>query len=181
MPKKGKKKSGTKRDRSRTPRRRGRSRSPKRLALEGRVLNRTIQGESTREAAKHEGVSKSAVHRILSRDEFRALQGEARSDVVQKLHKAVEGLDYHLGKKGLTAILETLKGTQILVPRAQTELALSQPAEYTEWGYADYAKRTNEELEFAVKFHHWPSEEEIAVKKDTGYWPQELLDKKDQQ
>ncbi len=145
------------------------------------MTHRAMLGESEREAAKNEGISKSAVHRILSRDEFRAYQAEARSAVVQRLHKAVKGLDHHLDKKDLTACLETLKGTQILVPRAQTELALSQPATYTEWGYAAYGERTNEELEFAVKFHHWPSEEEIAVKKDTGYWPQELLDKKDQQ
>ncbi len=108
-------------------------------------------------------------------------QAEARSAVVQRLHKALKGLDHHLDKKDLTAATETLKGTQVFVSRAQTDITLTQPAQYTEWGYAAYADKSNEEMEFAVKFHHWPNEHELEVKKDTGYWPQELLDKKDQQ
>ena len=158
-----------------------RGRSLKRLAIEARVAQRRVVGESEREIARNEGLSPSAVHRILSREEFRTIQAEGRSAAVRLVHKAVQVVDHHLDKKDLTAGLETLKGTQVLVSRAQTDVALSQPAEYTEWGYAAYANRSNEELEFAVKFHHWPSEQEIAVKKDTGYWPQELLDKKDQQ
>ncbi len=170
--------------RKKTKRKRSRARpgrSVKRMAQEARVAQRRMVGESEREIAKNESMSPSAVHRILSREEFRSIQAEGRSDVVRLVHKAAQVVEHHLDKKDLTAATETLKGTQVFVHRAQTEIALSQPAQYTEWGYAAYGERSNEELEFAVRFHHWPSEEEVAVKKDTGYWPQELLDKKDQQ
>jgi hypothetical protein len=140
-----------------------------------------MTGETMRENAEHEGISKSQVHRILSREEFRSIQAEGRSDVVRLVHKAARVVDHHLDKNDLTAATETLKGTQVFVHRAQTEISLSQPAQYTEFGYAAYASKGNEELEFAVRFRRWPSEAEVKVKKDTGYWPQELLDKKDQQ
>jgi transposase len=155
--------------------------SLKNLARNARVAQRIVTGESQREAAKNEGISRSVVQRILSREEFRAIQAEGRSDVVRLVHKAAQGLEHHLKKKDLTACLETLKGTQILMPRTQTEISLSQPAEYTEFGYAAYAKKGNEELEFAVRFRRWPSEAEVEVKKDTGYWPQELTDGEKQQ
>ena len=173
MPKKRRKKLGHKRTR-RKP-----GRSVKRMALEVRVAQRTMMGESQREAAKNEGISKSSVHRILSRDEFRAIQAEGRSAAVQMVHKAIRVVDHHLDKNDLTAGLETLKGTQVLVHRSQTEIAMSQPVTFGEFGYGAYSDRSREELEHVARFGRWPSEEEVHVKKDTGYWPQELLDKKD--
>ena len=145
------------------------------------MAQRTMLGESEREAAKNEGISKSSVHRILSREEFRSIQAEGRSSAVLLVHKAVRVVEHHLDKNDLTAGLETLKGTQVLVPRSQSEIALAQPATFTEWGYGAYSDKSREELEYVARFGRWPTEEEVHVKKETGYWPQELLDKKDQQ
>ena len=142
------------------------------------MAQRTMLGESEREAAKNEGISKSSVHRILSRDEFRSIQAEGRSDVLRLVHKAAQVLDHHLDKNDLTAATETLKGTQVFVHRSQSEIAMSQPATFGEFGYGAYSDKSSEELEHVARFGRWPSEEEVHVKKDTGYWPQELPDKK---
>ena len=175
------KKRTSKSKRKRSTRKRGPGKSVKRMALIARVTNRRVSGESEREIAKNEGVHPSTVHRILSREEFRSMQAEGRSDMVRHVHRAAKVVLHHLKKKDLTAALETLKGTQVLISRAQTEISLSQPAEYTEFGYAAYAKKGNEEMEFAVRFRRWPTEAEVEVKKDTGYWPQELADGEKQQ
>ncbi len=151
------------------------------MARAARVAQRIVTGESQREAAQNEGISRGAVQRILSRDEFRAIQAEGRSAAVQLVHKAIRVVDHHLDKNDLTAGLETLKGTQVLVHRSQTEIAMSQPATFGEFGYGAYSDRSREELEHVARFGRWPTEGEVNVKKDTGYWPQELLDKKDQQ
>ena len=58
---------------------------------------------------------------------------------------------------------------------------MSQPATFGEFGYGAYSDKSSEELEHVARFGRWPTEQEVNVKKDTGYWPQELLDKKDQQ
>ena len=151
------------------------------MARNARVAQRIVAGESQREAAKNEGISRSVVQRILSREEFRSIQAEGRSDVLRLVHKAAQVLDHHLDKNDLTAATETLKGTQVFVHRSQSEIAMSQPATFGEFGYGAYSDKSREELEHVLRFGHWPSEEEVHVKKETGYWPQELLDKKDQQ
>ena len=174
---------GTKRhkkpDRKRTRRKPGKS--LERRSLEARVAQRTMLGESEREAAKNEGISKSSVHRILSREEFRSMQAEGRSDVVRLVHKAAKVVDHHLDLQDLTAATETLKGTQVFVHRSQTEIALGQPASFGEFGYGAYSDKSREELEHVARFGRWPTEGEVNVKKDTGYWPQELIDNQDQQ
>ena len=172
MRKQRKKKAGRKRDR-RKP-----GKSLKRRSRDARVASRAMTGESMRENAEHEGISKSQVHRILSREEFRSIQAEGRSDVVRLVHRAAKVVEHHLKKNDLTAATETLKGTQVFVHRSQAEIAMSQPATFGEFGYGAYSDKSREELEHVARFGRWPTEEEVHVKKDTGYWPQELLDKK---
>ena len=157
-------------------RKRGPGKSTKRLALISRVTNRRVSGESEREIAKNEGVHPSAVHRILSREEFRSIQAEGRSDVLRLVHRAAQVVEHHLKKKDLTAATETLKGTQVFVHRSQAEIALSQPATFGEFGYGAYSDKSREELEYVARFGHWPTPEQVEVKKETGYWPQELKD-----
>ncbi len=101
--------------------------------------------------------------------------------MLRLVHKAAQVVDHHLDKNDLTAATETLKGTQVFVHRSQSEIAMSQPATFGEFGYGAYSDKSREELEHVARFGRWPSEEEVHVKKETGYWPQELLDKKDQQ
>ena len=160
--------------RKRSTRKRGRS--VKNMAQAARVAQRILTGESQREAARNEGISKGAVQRILSREEFRSIQAEGRSDVLRLVHRAAQVVEHHLKKNDLTAATETLKGTQVFVHRSQTEIAMSQPATFGEFGYGAYSDRSREELEHVARFGHWPTPEQVEVKKETGYWPQELKD-----
>ena len=69
------------------------------MARNARVAQRIVAGESQREAAKNEGISRSVVQRILSREEFRSIQAEGRSDVLRLVHKAAQVLDPSLGQE----------------------------------------------------------------------------------
>ncbi len=140
-----------------------------------RILGRKMAGQSHRKIAREEGVSKNTVTRILSREEYQGMMAGYRSVVLEELvPDANRTLKHHLREKSLTAGLRVLEGAQVLARGQKKDLIEHQPAKFGPFGYGNYAERSNEELEYALRYHRWPSKEALAQKIETGTWPEEV-------
>ena len=140
-----------------------------------RILGRKMAGQSYRKIAKEEGVSRNTVTRILSREEYQGMMAGYRSVVLEELvPDAIGTLKHHLRKKSLTAGLRVLEGAQVLAKGQKKDLIERQPRKFGLYGYGKFADRSNEELEYALRYDAWPSKEALAQKIETGTWPEEV-------
>ncbi len=47
-------------------------------------------------------------------------------------------------------------------------------SQFGPYGYGNFTDCSNEELEYALRYGTWPSEEALAQKIETGTWPEEV-------
>ncbi len=107
-------------------------------------------------------------------EEYQGMMAGYRSVVLEELvPDAIRTLKHHLGKKSLTAGLRVLEGAQVLVKGQKKDLIEHQPRKFGLYGYGKFGDRSNEELEYGLRYHVWPSKEALAQKIETGTWPEE--------
>jgi transposase len=121
---------------------------------QARVLTRVVLGQSERQIAKEEGISRGTVYRIRSQSENAMLLQSFREMILDIVPDAIKGLAKLVKERDRQAIIETLKGSRVLIDRH--EVATVQEPERT----YDSAK-----VAFYEKYGHWPTHEE-AVKFD---------------
>jgi transposase len=132
--------------------RKGRPYTPK--PKQARIIARHLSGQSDREIAKQEGVSRGTIYRIRSQSENAMLLQSFREMILDIVPDAIKGLAKLVKERDRQAIIETLKGSRVLIDRH--EVATVQEPERT----YDSAK-----VAFYEKYGHWPTHEE-AVKFD---------------
>jgi transposase len=119
---------------------------------QARVLTRVVLGQSERQIAKEEGISRRTVYRIRSQSENAMLLQSFREMILDIVPDAIKGLAKLVKERDRQAIIETLKGSRVLIDRH--EVAHVQPVE------EDYSYSR---ILFFGKYKRWPTDEE-AIK-----------------
>ncbi len=133
------------------------------------VMAKSLVGMSQREIAESEGLHRRTVKRILSQQEFREAVQEGRSRFFGLIPKALEVYEKELGNKRRTkekfAIARhVVDGTQVAVPRAEQAQGSIE---------SEIHERSEAELEFAMRFKRWPTQEELECHEKTGRWQED--------
>jgi len=119
---------------------------------QARVLTRVVLGQSERQIAKEEGISRGTVYRIRSQSENAMLLQSFREMILDIVPDAIKGLAKLVKERDRQAIIETLKGSRVLIDRHEVE-AIQPPVQ-------DYSYSR---IRFFGKYKRWPTDEE-AIK-----------------
>ena len=136
-------------------------------AKQAMVMAKSLVGMSQREIAETENLHRGTVKRILSQDDFRRAVQEGRSHLFRLIPKALEVYERELNsrrrtKEKFAIARHVVDGTQVAIPRTEQLQGTMEP---------DIQERSEEELEFAMRFKRWPTDEEKESWTRTGQWP----------
>jgi transposase len=119
---------------------------------QARVLTRVVLGQSERQIAKEEGISRGTVYRIRSQSENAMLLQSFREMILDIVPDAIKGLAKLVKERDRQAIIETLKGSRVLIDRHEVE---NIPPPVQDYSYS--------RILFFGKYKRWPTDEE-AIK-----------------